>query len=101
MRKSENIKNDVIKVLADSNRWMTANEIVESAKDTCLNTWVSNGGHSHPVFRILSGMMKRDSHNVYTTDVKRRVRVTGPESGCFEYALTGLQAAIRRCSSAL
>ena len=101
MNKTERMKNYVISVLDANDKWMTANEIIEPIRAIDPFGWEGYAGHSHPIFRVLSGMVNKEEPSVYTNKIKRRIRLIGfKDFGCYEYALTGAKAAIRRCINA-
>ena len=81
----------VMRTLMNNNRWMTANEIISWGSINCVmdpKTDHRRKAKSHPVFRILTAMTREnDPHNVYTGNLMRRVRKSGPEMGMYEYAL--------------
>lgn len=111
MRNSEIIKCNVTALLKEHNRWMTANEMIEcgdaehlsglTRKNSFLSTATRYEGHSHPVYRVLTGMVRADAHKVYTPQVMRRIRKSGPQAGCYEYALRGTAYYFRRYREAI
>lgn len=89
------IRDSVVVVLENNDRWMSANEIVNAGDMNGLYGLMKKDkkpyAHSHPVFRILTGMVNNDNLNIYTPEVKRRKR-----GEIYEYSLKGMKHTIKR-----
>ena len=105
MKRSEIIRKGVMTTLQDNNMWMTANEIISYADYEEMNEMAkhdsSRRANSHPVFRVLTSMVREDEHHIYTPEVQRRVRLMGSEIGCYEYSLKGVNNSIKRMMTAI
>ena len=87
---TDNIKDAVVSTLSENGKWMTANEIISYAnsKGWLESKTAPRQAMSHPVYRVLTAMMRKDESKVH--GLERRVRESGDEVGHFEYAYKGL-----------
>lgn len=90
MHINENIINAVLSTLGENGKWMTANEIIAYASNKGLleSKNAPRQAMSHPVYRVLTSMMRTDESKV--NGLERRIRKSGDGAGSYEYAYKGL-----------
>lgn len=90
MHINETIINAVLSTLGENGKWMTANEIIAyaSSKGLLESKNAPRQAMSHPVYRVLTSMMRTDESKV--NGLERRIRKSGDGAGSYEYAYKGL-----------
>lgn len=80
------IISSVVETLERYGCWMTANEMIAKGHFETKNA--PRQAMSHPIYRILTSMM-RDSEEM-VRGLERRIREEGTDKGQYEYAMWGM-----------
>lgn len=89
--KTKEMGRSILDILYAGKGWMTADEIIRTGHKKGVMEPKDMPGRlakSHPAYRVLTGMCRKDCLDVYSPDVRRRIH-TGLDQkhGMYEYSI--------------